>query len=117
MTSTITLDTVLTVSHHSFSFKRDSTGVRCLVYIEDTTTKTNDGGLKSMRKECKIVWVYLSKNSVCCPVHLVETYMSLCPVVTPKTQKLNFYLRSLEKPTVVQWCGEQVGWIEFLCKK
>ena len=26
------------------SFERDSNGVRCLVYREDTSTKTNDGG-------------------------------------------------------------------------
>ena len=40
------------------SFERDSRGIRCLVYREDTGTKTNDGGLKQMRKERKVVWVY-----------------------------------------------------------
>ena len=29
-------------------FKRNDKGVRCLVYTEDSITKTNDGGLKSM---------------------------------------------------------------------
>ena len=37
------------------SFERDSRGIRCLVYREDTSTKTNDRGLKQMRKECKVV--------------------------------------------------------------
>ena len=98
------------------AFKRDSSGVKSLVYSEDTTTKTNDGGLKSMKKERKVVWVYRSKNSVRCPVWLVEKYISLCPVITPKSKKLNFYLRSLEKPTVVQWYGEQVVGLNSLRK-
>ena len=44
------------------SFEHNSKGVKCLVYKEDTCTKTNDGGLGQMRKERKIVWVYPSKN-------------------------------------------------------
>ena len=90
------------------SFRCNDEGVRCLVYQEDSITKTNDGGLASMHKDRKIVWVYPSADSVHCPVHLVEKYMSLCPAVTPKTKKMNFHLRSLEKPTVTQWYGEQV---------
>ena len=41
-------------------FKRNDKGVRCVVYQEDRTTKTNDGGLNSMRKEHRVVWVYPS---------------------------------------------------------
>ena len=37
-----------------FSFKRNDSGVRCLVYQEDTITKTNGGGLDSLRKERKV---------------------------------------------------------------
>ena len=33
------------------SFKRDSQGIRCLVYTEDTCTKSNNGGLDHMRRE------------------------------------------------------------------
>ena len=43
-------------------FERSDRAVRCLVYREDTTTKTNDGGLNHMRKERKVVWVYPSAN-------------------------------------------------------
>ena len=50
------------------SFKQDNKGTKCLVYYEDSITKTNDGGLASMRKDRKIVWVYPSKNVVRCPV-------------------------------------------------
>ena len=31
-----------------FSFKHNELGVSCLVYTEDTITKTNDGGIDSM---------------------------------------------------------------------
>ena len=61
-----------------------------------------------MCKERKIVWVYPTENKMHCPVRLVEKYMNLCPAVSVKMKKLNFYLRTLEKPTPVQWYGEQV---------
>ena len=89
-------------------FERSSTGVRCLVYREDTTTKANDGGLNHMRKERKVVWVYPSDNSVRYPVRLVDKYISLLPPIKPSTKKFNFYLRGLEKTTPAQWYGEQV---------
>ena len=90
------------------SFERDASGIRCLVYREDCVTKTNDGGLGTLKKERKVVWIYPSKDSVRCPVRLVDKYVSLCPEVTPKTKKHNFYLRSLEKVNPAQWYGEQV---------
>ena len=43
-------------------FERNQVGDRCLVYYEDTCTKTNDGGLKHMHKECKIVWIFQTKR-------------------------------------------------------
>ena len=89
-------------------FKVDSNGVKCLVYKEDSVTKTNDGGLKHMRKERKVVWIHPSENVNRDPVRWVEKYISLCPPVTPKTKKFNFYLRSLEKPTPTRWYGEQI---------
>ena len=34
------------------SFERDvASGKRCLVYCEDTVTKTNDGGLSNIKKD------------------------------------------------------------------
>ena len=89
------------------TFKRDEKGVRCLVYQEDFVTKTNDGGLNSMRKDRKCVWVYPSDNVVKCPVRLVDKYMSLLPSCKVN-KKCNFYLRSLEKYNPAQWYGEQV---------
>ena len=89
------------------SFKRNEDGLRCLVYTEDCITKTNDGGLKSMKKERKVVWVYPSQNKVRCPVRLIDKYISLLPPVR-KNRKSNFYLRSLDRVTPAQWYGEQV---------
>ena len=73
-------------------FKRNDKGVRCLVYQEDTITKTNDGGLSHMRKQRKTVWVYPSDNPVRCPVRLIDKYISLLPPVKSSTKKPNFYL-------------------------
>ena len=89
-------------------FKYDSEGIKYLVYREDSVTKTNDGGLKHMRKQRKIVWVHPSQDINRDPVRLVEKYISLCPPVSVKTKKFNFYLRSLEKPTPTRWYGEQI---------
>ena len=88
-------------------FKCDSKGVRCVVYKEDSVTKCNDGGIKHMRKQRKIVWVHPSDDKARDPVRLIEKYINLCPVVTEKSKKFNFYLRSLEKPTPSRWYGEQ----------
>ena len=90
------------------TFERSPNGKRCLVYREDTVTKTNDGGLNSMKKDRKEVWVYPIENVNRCTVRLVDKYISLLPAVTPKTKKFNFYLRSLERPNPAQWYGEQV---------
>ena len=98
-----------------FSFERNDKEERCLVYREDTVTKTNDGGLAHMHKECKIVWVYPSQNLSRCPVWLVDKYISLCPEVGPK-QKPNFYLRSLDKINPAQWYSSSVVGINTLRK-
>ena len=86
-------------------FKRNSKGQKCLVYTEDTVTKANDGGLKNMKSDRKIVGVYPSSNVSCCPVRLVEKYLSLCPNYYTKD---NFYLQSLQKPTHNRWYASQV---------
>ena len=70
-------------------------------------TKTNDGGLAHMQKECKVVWINPSTNTLRCPVRLIEKYMSLCPPVG-KNNKANFYLRSLEKMNPAQWYSTHV---------
>ena len=89
-------------------FKSDSKGVRCLVYTEDTATKANDGGLNSMHRERKVVWVYPSESPERCPVHIIDKYISLLPPVKTSTKGFNFYLHSLEKYTPAQRYGEQV---------
>ena len=61
-----------------------------------------------MRKDRKIVWVYPSEDPTRCPIRTVDKYISLLPPVIPKTKKCNFYLRSLEKVTPVQWYSKQV---------
>ena len=87
------------------SFEHDSQNVKCLVYREDTVTKTHDGGLNDMKRDRKIVWVYPSEDSTHCPVRLVEKYMNLCPKYYGKK---NFYLQSLSKTRPSQWYGNQV---------
>ena len=50
------------------SFQKNEKGVCCLVYTEDNSTKTYDGGIKDMQKEKKIVWVNPSENPIRCPM-------------------------------------------------
>ena len=59
------------------SFEQNSMGVRCLVYREDSVTKTNRGGLRDMKKERKIVWIKPNNNYLRCPVRIVEKYLKL----------------------------------------
>ena len=96
------------------SFQNNDQGVRCMVYQEDSITKTHDGGLNDMRCDRKIVWVYPNKEKPArCPVRLVQKYLALCP----KTKKRsNFYLHSLQHPTPIQWYGEQVVGIHSIAK-
>ena len=90
------------------SFERNTeSGKRCLVYREDTVTKTNDGELSNLKKERKVVWVFPSTAINWCPVRLVDKYISLCPEKTKTGKKEKFYLRPLEKVNPAQWFGEQ----------
>ena len=88
------------------SFKKNDKGVHCLVFCEDTCTKTNDRGLGQMQKEWKIVWIYPSKNINRYPVHLVDKYLGLCP--SHYVKKPNFYLQSLKLPHPKQWYSHEV---------
>ena len=83
-----------------FSFECNSEGVRCVVYREDTITKTNQGGLKDMKKDRKVVWVKPSVNINRCPVRLIEKYINLLPAHGTKP---NFYLQSLKKTRPYCW--------------
>ena len=86
------------------SFERDNeSGKRCLVYCEDTVTKTNDGGLSNLKKECKVVWVYPSSDITRYPVCLIDKYVLLCPPIYKTGKKPNFYLRPSEKIYLAQW--------------
>ena len=86
------------------------------MYTEDTVTKTNDGGLNSMRNEHKVRWIHPLDDPVRCPVRLIDKYMSLCPPVTMKSMKPNFYLRSLEKYNPAQWYSTQVLGLQKIMK-
>ena len=88
------------------SFVLNPKGVRCLLYQDDSITKTHDGGLKDMQRERKVVWVYPNLSNVSrCLVRLVDKYLSLCPKFHKKP---NFYLKSLTKPHPKQWYSAQV---------
>ena len=85
-------------------FETSKFGERCVVYYEDTGTKSNDGGLKHMKLDRKIVWMHPNiELPERCPVRLIEKYLSLCPNYE---KKANFYLQSLQKLTPKQWYGE-----------
>ena len=86
-------------------FELSESGQRCLVYREDTISKTHDGGLKDMRSDRKEVWVFPNENPERCCVRLVDKYLRLCPNVQKRN---NFYLHSLSKPTPNQWYSEKV---------
>ena len=76
-----------------------------MVYHEDASTKTHNGGLRDMRSDRKEVSVLPSENVNRCPVRLTDKYMGLCP---PFYGKTNFYLHALTRTTPAQWFGEQV---------
>ena len=99
-----------------FSFKHNEKGVRCLVHQEDTTTETNDGGLASLKKERKVVWIHPSDNNEWCPVRLFDKFVSLLPPVKSEDAKHNLYLRSMEKPNPCQWYTTQVVGLNTLKK-
>ena len=86
-------------------FERDPDNVKCLVYREDTVSKTHDRGISDRKSDRKEVWIYPNDNVSRCTVRLVEKYLSLCP---PYYKKDNFYLQSLQCPTPRQWYAGQV---------
>ena len=94
--------------YSQFSLQRNKNGDCCVVYTEDTVTKTNDGGLASLHKDCKVVWMYPSNNVNRCPVRLFDKYLSLCPQIKSDKCKANFYLRNMNKPNPAQWYTRQV---------
>ena len=83
-----------------FSFEMNSQGQRCLVYHEDSVTKTNRGGIRDLKKERKIVWVKPSSNLLRCPVPLIEKHMKLLPQTGCK---LNLYLQTLRRTKPNCW--------------
>ena len=95
------------------SFERRDSGVKCLVFREDTVSKTHDGGLKDMNSEHKEVWVFPNEDSLRCCVRLVDKYLKLC---LPYYKKPNFYLKSRTKPTPSLWYAEQVVGQQTLSK-
>ena len=99
------------------SFQTNQKGQRCVIYQEDTITKTYDGGLNSLRKDSKIVWIHPNTSDVNkCPVRLIDKYMSLLPPMKLDMSKHNFYLRSMERPNPAQWYTSQVVGLNTLKK-
>ena len=95
-------------------FEMSDLGEKCLVYYEDPGTKSNDGGLKQIKIDRKIVWVHPNNvHREHCPVRLVEKYLSLC---LKYEKKENFYLQSLQKLTPKQWYAEQVVGLNTIYK-
>ena len=87
-------------------FVLNSKGVRCILYCEDSVTKTHKGGLNDMHFDRKTCWIYPNLgNPPHCPVRLIEKYLKLCPKIAKKP---NFYLQSLQRPTPTQWYRVQV---------
>ena len=83
-------------TNSQLNFEENSLGVKCLVYREDTVTKTNRGGIRDMKKERKIVWIKPNKNVKRCPVRIVQKYLNLLP---RGGSKPNLYLHSMKHPT------------------
>ena len=99
------------------SFKCNEAGQHCVVYEEDTITKTNDGGINSLRKDRKIVWINPNVTNVSrCPVRLIDKYISLLPPVKSESSRHNFYLHSMERPNPAQWYTSQVVGLNTLKK-
>ena len=96
-----------------FSFEYNSEGLRCMVHREDSVSKTNRGGLHDMMKERKIVWVKLNSEGRCCPIRIIEKYMSLLPL---HRVKFNFYLQSLHKTKPNVWYSTILIGINALLK-
>ena len=82
------------------SFELNEFGIRCLVYREDSVTKTNKGGLRDMKKERKIVWIKPNSDLTRCPVRIIEKYLNLLPLTGVKP---NLYLQSLKWPRPNIW--------------
>ena len=66
------------------SFETNTLSQKCLVYHEDTVTKTNRGDLRVMKKERKIVQIKPNSNFQRCPVYLVEKYLNLISYASVK---------------------------------
>ena len=54
------------------SLAYDPDWVKCLVYREDSMSKTHDGGISDHKSDRKEVWIYPHINSDRCTVRLVE---------------------------------------------
>ena len=59
--------------------------LRCILYQEDIITKTCGSGLRDMRHNRKICWIYPNlSNPSGCPVRLIEKYLNISPKVVKK---------------------------------
>ena len=61
-------------------FELSTSGMKCLVYREDSISKTHDGGLKEMRSDRKEVLMFPSERSDRCCVCLIDMYFEIMSV-------------------------------------
>ena len=86
-----------------FSLHADSDGHEYLQYSEDAT-KNNQGGLKHIKVQHKVVRAYAIDNQSRCIVSLYKLYLSLGPTPRPSA----FYLKELKNYSQNQWYSKQV---------
>ena len=65
------------------SFKCDQNSGKAVWFIKriPSLNLTMEGWLANLKKEHKIVWVFLSSDINSCSIRLVDKYISLCPEV------------------------------------
>ena len=83
-----------------FEFLNDSESKTFIRYSKDLGLKTNKGGLKHRKIDSKVVDIYQIDDSVRCPVHIIQTYLSKLPKVRNCEA---FYLQPKHKYTLKSW--------------
>lgn len=101
--------------------KFDSSGQKYLQYIEDSKSKTNQGGLNNRRSQPKEARVYGSDNPLRNIMRLYEKYVNLLPV---NGKHPSLYKYPLKRPQPNVWYSDsQLGMnslqkiVKTLCNK
>ena len=83
-----------------FTFLYDNEGKLYFRYVEDIGLKTNKGGLKHRKVQPKEVTVYQLSNPDCCPVRILNLYLSLLP---KNRNCKSLYLQPRKRYTPQNW--------------